>query len=130
MLVDRLGSATVNLKAYFWYDGVAFNGLKVKSALIRLVKRAFEAEGISMPDEAREILFPEGVSVRMVETVTAEGGEARAPRAPRATPAVTAAEVVDSGVEGDLSSEDGQLRQQASQSRTPEAGTNILQDNP
>lgn len=127
VLVDRLGSATVNLKAYFWYDGAAFNGLKVKSALIRLVKRAFEAEGISMPDEAREILFPEGVSVRMVETVTAEGGEARAPRA---TPAVTAAEVVDSGVEDDLSSEDGQLRQQASQSRTPEAGTNILQDNP
>lgn len=127
VLVDRLGSATVNLMVYFWYDGSAFNGLKVKSSLIRLVKRAFEAEGISMPDEAREMLFPEGVSVRMVETVTAEGGETREPKA---TPSVSAAEAVDSDGEGDLASEEGQLRQQASQSRTPEAGANVLEENP
>jgi len=127
VLVDRLGSATVNLKAYFWYDGSAFNGLKVKSSLIRLVKRAFEVEGISMPDEAREILFPEGVPVRMVETVTDEDRESREPRA---APAVTNPEAVSAGAEGDLTNEDGQLRQQANQSRTPEEGANILEENP
>jgi small conductance mechanosensitive channel len=41
--------------------------LKVRSSVIRLVKRAFQEYGISMPDEAREVVFPKGVSV----TVTA-----------------------------------------------------------
>ncbi|HKJ64534.1 MAG TPA: mechanosensitive ion channel domain-containing protein, partial [Desulfopila sp.] len=65
VLVDALGSATVNLKVYFWYDGTVYNGLKVKSSLIRMVKRAFESEKISMPDEAREILFPQGIAVHL-----------------------------------------------------------------
>ena len=39
VLVDKLGSATVNLVIYFWYNGAAYNGMKVKSSLIRLVKR-------------------------------------------------------------------------------------------
>lgn len=126
VLVDRLGSATVNLKIYFWYDGSAFNGLKVKSSLIRQVKRTFEAEGISMPDEAREILFPEGVSVRMVETA-AGAEEMREQPVPAAVPAP---EAPDSEAEGDLASEDPLLQQQASQSRTPETGSNILQGPP
>lgn len=126
VLVDRLGSATVNLKVYFWYDGSTFNGPKVKSSLIRLVKRAFEAEGITMPDEAREVLFPAGVSVRMVEAVTSDSGKARETSAPQVT---DSDEGGDSRVEGDLSSEDRQLRQQASQSRTPEKGANILEEN-
>ena len=67
VLVDRLGSATVNLKLYFWYDGTIYNGLKLRSALIRQIKGAFESHGISMPDENREILFPEGVPVRMLD---------------------------------------------------------------
>lgn len=127
VMVDRLGSATVNLKAYFWYDGSAFNGLKVKSSLIRLVKRAFEAEGISMPDEAREILFPEGVAVRMVEAVAAKDRE---PKEKHPSPAVASPAPLDTEAEGDLASEDEQLRQQASQSRTPETGANILQETP
>ena len=67
VLVDRLGSATVNLKVYFWYDGSIYNRFKIKSSLIRLVKQSFEKEGISMPDEAREIIFPDGVPVSMLE---------------------------------------------------------------
>ena len=59
-LVDSLGAATVNLRIYFWINGKEYSYIKVKSAIIRLTKRAFEDAGISMPDEAREMIFPHG----------------------------------------------------------------------
>ncbi|MCX7545882.1 mechanosensitive ion channel family protein [Marinicella gelatinilytica] len=62
-LVDSLGSSTVNLEIYFWVDGTKNSTSKVKSAAIRLVKRAFDAADISMPDEAREMVFPEGIRI-------------------------------------------------------------------
>ncbi|MCA8927787.1 MAG: mechanosensitive ion channel [Alphaproteobacteria bacterium] len=61
VLVDTLGSSTVNLKVYYWFDGHRYSELKVRSALLRLVKAALIEAGISMPDDAREIIFPEGV---------------------------------------------------------------------
>lgn len=127
VLVDRLGSATVNLKIYFWYDGSAFNGLKVKSSLIRMVKRVFQEQGISMPDEAREVLFPEGVAVRMLEPVSAER-PAELPKEP--IPPVVGTEAVTTGAEGGLTSEDEHLREQGRKSRFPEEGENILEENP
>ncbi len=47
--------------------GTTFNGPKIRSSVIRLVKRAFDEHKISMPDEAREVIFPDGVPVRMIE---------------------------------------------------------------
>lgn len=126
VLVDKLGSATVILKTYFWYDGSRYNGLKVKSSLIRLVKRTFESKNISMPDEAREILFPQGVPVQIQEkpspesvstkqkTVTADHSEKD--------------EELATTAEGDLASEDGQLRHQARSSRVPEEGASLIQE--
>lgn len=126
-LVDRLGSATVNLKIYFWYDGLVYNGPKVKSSLIRLVKRAFQEHGISMPDEAREVIFPEGVSVRMSEALPAK----RAEELPEeTTPTVVGTEAVTTEAEGNLVSEDEQLREQGRKSRVPEEGDNLLEENP
>jgi small conductance mechanosensitive channel len=127
VLVDRLGSATVNLKIQFWYDGSAYNGFKVKSSLIRMVKRVFQEQGISMPDEAREVLFPEGVSVRMLEPVSAERPE-ELPKEPM--PPVVGTEAVTTGAEGNLASEDEQLREQGRKSRVPEVGENLLEENP
>ncbi|MGK2953138.1 MAG: mechanosensitive ion channel domain-containing protein, partial [Thiobacillus sp.] len=68
VLVDNLGSSTVNLRVYFWLDGSRHSWAKVKSSVIRLVKRAFQDSGISLPDEARELIFPHGVPVRMIES--------------------------------------------------------------
>ncbi len=34
-----------------------------------MVKRNFEEQGLSMPDEAREVLFPKGVPVRMLKAL-------------------------------------------------------------
>jgi small-conductance mechanosensitive channel len=125
VLVDRLGSATVNLKAYFWYDGSIHNGPKIKSSLIRLVKRAFEERGISMPDEAREVLFPEGVPVRMLEAVPA-GRPEESREMP--SPPVDGPEAISTEAEGELTSEDGYLREQARKSRIPEEGPDLLED--
>lgn len=68
VLIDSLGSSTVNLRAYFWCDGHHYSTIKIKSALLRLMKKALIERGISMPDDAREIIFPEGIPV--VEAVT------------------------------------------------------------
>lgn len=127
VLVDRLGSATVNLKVFFWYDGTVYNGAKVKSSLIRLVKRAYEAHGISMPDEAREVLFPEGISVRMLENLAAEQPEGL--QRPLPQPVLEPA-TLSSETEGNLVSEDEQLQEQARKSRIPEEGKNLLEENP
>ncbi|MEM8755740.1 MAG: mechanosensitive ion channel family protein, partial [Pseudomonadota bacterium] len=63
VLVDELGGSTVNLKAYFWFDGADHSPLKLRSALLRQVKVALMEKGVSMPDDAREVIFPQGVPI-------------------------------------------------------------------
>ncbi|MCC6508372.1 MAG: mechanosensitive ion channel [Pirellulaceae bacterium] len=65
VLVDSLGTSTVNLKVYFWLNGAEHSWLKARSSAIRLIKRAYQDRGISMPDEAREVVFPRGVPVEI-----------------------------------------------------------------
>jgi len=67
ILVETLGAATVNLKVLFWVDGKRFDPLAVRSAVMRQTKVALAEANISMPDEAREVVFPGGVPVRMIE---------------------------------------------------------------
>ncbi|TWT95594.1 mechanosensitive ion channel family protein [Neorhodopirellula pilleata] len=67
VLVDALGAATVNLKTYYWIDQSTHSGLKVSSSVIRQVKETLAEAGVSMPDEARELVFPHGVPARMIE---------------------------------------------------------------
>ena len=67
VLADSLGQATVNLRVYFWLNGREHSWLKVRSSVIRLVKLAFQKHGISMPDEAREIVFPHGIPVTVLD---------------------------------------------------------------
>lgn len=63
VLVDELGASTVNIRTYYWFDGHTISPIKLKSSLLRAVKSALTIAGISMPDEAREVIFPEGVRV-------------------------------------------------------------------
>ena len=78
VLADSLGKATVNLRAYFWINGRKHSWLKVRSSVIRLVKRAFQKHGISMPDEAREVVFPQGIPITMLDGKPAGTPEAQA----------------------------------------------------
>lgn len=126
VLVDGLGSATVNLQIYFWIDGSLHSWLKVKSSVIRLVKRAIEDAGISMPDEAREMIFPQGVPVEMISS--GDEQDATTQNATRQTPTPSEPEVVSTSAEGDLRSEAEDINSQARKSRTPESGENLLKD--
>jgi len=119
VLVDNLGSSTVNLRVYFWLDGGRHSWAKVKSSVIRLVKRAFQDSGISLPDEARELIFPHGVPVRMMESEGAAEPADRAPAKPTAEP-----ETVATKGEAGLQSEAGEIKEQARRSWTP--GENLL----
>ena len=110
VLIDRLGAATINLRAYFWYDGTTHNGFKVRSALIRRVKRAFQEQGISMPDEAREVVFPRGCPGAHAGTGRGLGaGRGR----PRGRTPERAPEQAFTAAEGEVVSEQEELRGQA-----------------
>lgn len=65
VLVDNLGRSTVDLRVYFWLNGREHSWLKVRSSVIRGIKRAFQQKRISMPDEAREVIFPKGLSISL-----------------------------------------------------------------
>jgi len=119
VLVENLGSSTVNLRVLFWLDGGLHSWAKVKSSVIRLTKRAFQDAGISLPDEAREVTFPHGVPVRMVE---AEGSAK--PSEPAVVKPATEPETVATKAEAGLQSEAGEIKEQARKSWTP--GENLL----
>ena len=119
VLVENLGPSTVNLRVYFWLDGGRHSWAKVKSSVIRHVKRAFQDSGISLPDEAREVTFPHGVPVRMIEGDGAAQAAESAPAKPTAE-----AEIVATKAEAGLQSEAGEIKEQARSSWTP--GENLL----
>ena len=73
ILIDELGSSTYNLKVYFWVDVEKTSVVKMSSVLMRNITLAFLDAGISMPDDAREIIFPQGLTVKGVNTAKIEG---------------------------------------------------------
>lgn len=131
VLVDELGAATINLRAYFWYDATQYAPIKIKSSLVRLTKRALEDAAVSMPDESREVIFPQGVPIIQAEqpeeqpVQVAPDGKERPKRRP--TGNGSPPEPVTTAAEGNLRSEDEEIHEQAERSRTPEAGENLLE---
>jgi len=122
VLVESLGAATVNLRVYFWLDGSRHSWLKVKSSVIRMVKRAFQDAGVSLPDEAREVIFPDGVPVRMLDGQEAAVDGHR----PKASTVPPEPEAVSTEAEGGLHTEAGDIEEQARQSWSPDRGENLL----
>ncbi len=120
VLADSLGNATVNLRVYFWINGREHSWLKVRSSLIRLVKRAFQTHGISMPDEAREVVFPQGVPVCRID---ATAPQIRSPRkrAPEEEP-----DAASTKAEAGLSSEATVIEEQARQAKPLQEEENLL----
>jgi small-conductance mechanosensitive channel len=127
VLVDALSTSTVTLRVYFWLDGSRHSWLKVRSSVIRLVKRALQDAEISLPDEAREVIFPEGVPVRMLAG-QAPGAAARGDgRAAAAAPREGApAEEVSTRAEANLHSDAEKIEKQARQAWSPDQGENLL----
>ncbi len=130
VLVDSLGAATVNLKVYFWVDGTRHNWMKVRSSVIRLIKRALQDAGVSLPDEAREVIFPQPVPVQMV------GEDGKAPSADRGQERTTSAsskeepDVVVTAAEGGLETDAADLEEQARHGWSPDGGEDLLSGTP
>ncbi len=55
--LDSLGSATVNIRVNFWINTTKVSQFKVKSWAINSIKVLLLENNISMPDDAREIVF-------------------------------------------------------------------------
>jgi small conductance mechanosensitive channel len=130
VLADSLGKATVNLRVYFWINGRQHSLAKVRSSVIRQVKRAFQQHGISMPDEAREVVFPQGIPITMLDGKPAEEpGDQAEEQTPAALPS-DELDVVSTKAEGGLQSEAGVLDAQARQSQPLREGENLLPNAP
>jgi len=129
VLVDSLGPSAVNLRVYFWLNGREHSWLKVRSSVIRLVKRAFQEHGITMPDDAREIIFPHGVPVTLVDVTaavpTAPGDAGPQRRRPVAAPAEDT-DAVSTQAEAGLYSEAVVIEAQARQAQPLKGGENLL----
>ncbi|MEC9372522.1 MAG: mechanosensitive ion channel domain-containing protein, partial [Planctomycetota bacterium] len=126
VLVEQAGASTINLRVYAWIDGARHSMLKMKSSLIRLVVNALADAGVSMPDEAREVIFPKGVPITQ-----AEAPPPRPKREPDVAPSPARDgpvrdEAVAVEAEGDLTSEAPELERQANRARDPEKGANVL----
>lgn len=129
VLVDTLGASTVNLITRFWIDSKRFDPLSVLSALMRQSKTALASASISMPDEAREVVFPQGVPVAMIANVneaedTDEAVAKIAEKKPKPTHAGDNAE--SSTAEGNLTNKDETIQNHAA-SREMESGENLIE---
>lgn len=126
VLAESLGKATVNLRIYFWVNGREHSWLKVRSSLIRLVKRAYQKHGISMPDEAREVVFPQGVPVTMLQDTSEAEPVAEPAISVPSKSADAELEAVSTKAEAGFSSEAGVIEEQGRQAQTLQEVENLL----
>jgi len=120
VVVNELAASTVNLGVYFWFDSETHSPVKLRSALMRQTKQALIDGGISMPDEAREVIFPQGLPIFRAEAPTkrGSGSESARPTAAEESAAMPA--------EGGLSSEEGDLLREAGATKTGDERENLL----
>lgn len=122
VLVDSLGSSTVNLVVHFWVDGHKYELIKVASVLMRKAVRSLESVGVSMPDDAREVIFPQGVP--MVKLNSIEKGIENADKTVVQTASVKDDYIGETSEE--LESDTPDIIDQGRNSRDPEEGQSII----
>lgn len=140
VLVDSLGPSTIVLKVYFWVNSETHSVLKVSSMLMRLIMREYERNGITMPDDAREIIFPQGVPITEAQTQIESSPEntlmdnnslgkssnSSDTLKGKQTDTVIEQDSIHGIASDDLSSDTDNIRDQATRARAPEEGKNIL----
>ncbi len=132
VLVDSLGASTVNLKVLFWLDATHYDAASVRSALMRQAKIALIEANISMPDEAREVVFPNGVPVTMADNSgeatdvnRVENAGTNGRTSARSHDPATSDKVHATDAEGDLQSSSDKLQQQAAADEASQ-GENLI----
>lgn len=127
VLAETLGPSSVDLHFFFWIDSSKFSAAKVKSAMIRRVKRSYQEAGISLPDPNREVLFPQALPVHLLRG-TEDSGSAPAGGDSGREAENEAEMAVVAPSEGSLQSDADAINRQAEQSRLPEHGMDLLDD--
>ncbi len=140
VVVEGLGAATVNLSVLFWVDTTQRDWVAVRSSLMRQCKLALMESEISLPDEAREVIFPNGVPVQMLRP---EAGVERLDGVSDSNAAAVEIpshhdesnshcsstpqqELEYSDAEGNMETEMDELKRQATKSWNPDEGQGIL----
>ena len=124
VLVENLGASSVELRILYWVDADSKSPAKVQSSVLRQTKAAVTAAGLTMPDDAREVVFPQGVPVHQVDRPVAEakpGGRARANARP-------SAESVSA--EGSDESDSDLVRRQAASAEPLDTGEELVEGEP
>ncbi len=127
VLAESMGTTTINLRVFFWLNGHEYSWMKVRSSVIRLIKVAFQKQGISMPDEAREVVFPQGVPVMMLDRHSQEQDDMELKQGVPIASGNEERDEVSTKAEGGLSSEAGVIEEQARQAKPIKEGENLLQ---
>ena len=125
VLLEELGAATMNLRASYWFDSAIHAPVRMNSALLRQSKNALVDAGISLPDTAREVIFPSGVAVTVLQDVSSDERSDRETDIGPAQDLRHADSSNSTDGEGDLSSEVTVLTQ-TPQGAVPEARENLL----
>jgi small-conductance mechanosensitive channel len=123
VLVDELGKSSVRLRVYFWLNGEENSWLKVRSSVMRLIKRALQQHGISLPHEIYQVdtpvngvdQAPDRSALPSAPNGASLPGRAGGPKGKAFTKA-----------EAGLSSEAGELEDQARQAKPLAAGEDLL----
>jgi small conductance mechanosensitive channel len=119
VLVESLEKATIFIRTFFWFNGQEHSWLKVRSSVMRLVKRELQEKEIQIAAETRELTFPESLPIRILE----KDHEIK-----EAKPDIEPAPVATTS-ENDLSSEYQDLQKQANLGRKPETKEENLLNN-
>ncbi len=128
VLVDSLGASTINLLTRFWLDTERFDAASVCSVLMRQAKTALSDANISMPDEAREVVFPNGVPVAMIKTDSATtllGNAERSTSRDHLASRRSSDKVDSTSAEGNLANKDDTIQSHAKDAE-PDDGQNLI----
>ena len=147
VLIDTLGASSYNVKVYFWVNVERTSVVKMSSVLMRKITKAFLDANISMPDDARERIFPQGLRVETAPNQGEVGGDGKVSESNESNESNEDREgelsrfshdqpnqdkhnndVAEKShfSDDDVASEAHEIREQARNSRDPEGGENIL----
>ena len=130
VLAEALTASTVNMRIYFWVNSHIHNALKVKSAVIRNIKYAFLDKNISMPDDAREVIFPQGIHIVNEGAASVSVAVDEPKKIPRQTSNAQKRgdDSESTKAEGNLDTDVPVIKSQAKQYSLEDGDTNLLAD--
>jgi small-conductance mechanosensitive channel len=118
ILVDELGVSSVNLRIIFWLNGHDFHWQKVKSSVIRLVKRAFQDASISMPGQVVELKVLDDLALNKLENTSKPSNTSNGKKESSQT---------STDAEGGLVSDKEEIQEQGKTMRGADQEKNLLQ---